>query len=185
MDDEKIVQLYFDRNEKASEETANKYGRYCTSIATNILGNLQDAEECVNDTYVKAWESMPPHRPERLSTLLGKLTRGIAINRYIHNHAQKRSKGTELILEEVAELIPDPDSERPMSDELALRQAINGFMATLPESTRILFVRRYWYMSAVRDIARDMGMTQSNVKVTLMRTRSKFKAYLEKEGITV
>ena len=185
MEDQKIVELYWERSEKAILHTQEKYGRYCHSIAFNVLNSDEDAEECVNDTYVKAWESMPPHRPERLSTFLGKLTRGIAINRYIHNHAQKRSKGTELILEEVAELIPDPDSERPMSDELALRQAINGFMATLPESTRILFVRRYWYMSAVRDIARDMGMTQSNVKVTLMRTRSKFKAYLEKEGITV
>lgn len=184
MDDKQIVALYWERSETAITETDKKYGKYCHYIAHNILYSDQDAEECVNDTYQKAWETMPPKKPELLSAYLGKLTRHIAINRYIHERAKKRTHGTEVILSEVEEFIPDPEG-RDVSDEVHLRDAINSFVASLSQDVRVVFVRRYWYMSSVKDIAADYDMTESNVKVMLMRTRNKFKDYLEKEGITI
>ncbi len=184
MDDKQIVALYWERSETAIAETERKYGRYCHYIARNILYSDQDAEECVNDTYQKAWETMPPKKPELLSTYLGKITRRIAINRYIHDHADKRSPGMQVILDEAEEFIPDP-ANGDVSDEIYLRDAINSFVASLTQEVRVVFVRRYWYMSSVKDIAKDYGMTESNVKVTLMRTRNRFKEYLEREGISI
>jgi RNA polymerase sigma-70 factor (ECF subfamily) len=127
---------------------------------------------------------MPPHKPGRLSTFLGKLTRNIALNRYLHDHAEKRYAPTELVLHEVEEILPDPVSE-DTADEIVLKDAINGFLASLPQQTRIIFVRRYWYLSSVKEIARDLGVKESSVKVILHRTRNQFKEYLEKEGIYV
>lgn len=183
MDDKRIVDLFLARDERAIGETAKKYRNYCHAVAMNVLNSESDADECVNDTYLKAWESIPPHKPTRLSVFLGKLTRNLALNRYAFNRAEKRL-GCDLILDELAEVIADPDSES-VEDSVVLRDAINGFLATLDKRARIIFVRRYWYMSSVVEIARRMGMTENNVKVTLLRTRNKFRDYLEKEGITV
>ena len=184
MDDKQIVALYWERSEDAIAQTKKKYGRYCHYIARNILYSDQDAEECVNDTYQKAWETMPPKKPELLSAYLGKLTRHIAINSYIHDHADKRSPGMQMILDEAEEFIPDP-ADSDISDEIHLRDAINSFVASLTQEVRVVFVRRYWYMSSVKDIAKDYGMTESKVKITLMRTRNRFKEYLEREGISI
>ena len=184
MDDKQIVALYWERSEDAIAQTEKKYGRYCHYIARNILYSDQDAEECVNDTYQKAWETMPPKKPELLSAYLGKLTRHIAINCYIHDHADKRSPGMQMILDEAEEFIPDP-ADSDISDEIHLRDAINSFVASLTQEVRVVFVRRYWYMSSVKDIAKDYGMTESKVKITLMRTRNRFKEYLEREGISI
>lgn len=184
MDDKQIVALFWERSEDAIAQTEKKYGRYCHYIARNILYSDQDAEECVNDTYQKAWETMPPKKPELLSAYLRKITRYIAINRYIHDHANKRSLGMQVILDEAEEFIPDPHGG-DILDEIYLRDVINSFVASLSQEVRVVFVRRYWYMSSVKDIARDYGMTESNVKVTLMRTRNRFKEYLEKEGISI
>ena len=184
MDDKQIVALYWERSEDAIAQTEKKYGRYCHYIARNILYSDQDAEECVNDTYQKAWETMPPKKPELLSAYLGKLTRHIAINSYIHDHADKRSPGMQMILDEAEEFIPDP-ADSDISDEIHLRDAINSFLASLTQEVRVVFVRRYWYMSSVKDIAKDYGMTESKVKITLMRTRNRFKEYLEGEGISI
>ena len=184
MDDKQIVALYWERSETAITETEKKYGRYCRYIAHNILYSDQDAEECVNDTYQKAWETMPPRKPERLSAYLGKLTRHIAINRYIHDRAKKRTPDVEVIFTEAEEFIPDPAVGDP-ADELHLKNIINTFVESLSQEVRVVFVRRYWYMSSVKDIAADYGMTESNVKVMLMRTRNKFKDHLEREGITI
>ncbi len=184
MDDRQIVALYWERSETAITETDKKYGKYCHYIAHNILYSNQDAEECVNDTYQKAWETIPPSKPERLAAYLGKLTRNIAINRYIHNRAQKRTPDVEVIFNEAEEFIPDPSVGDP-TEELHLKDVINAFVASLSQEARVVFVRRYWYMSSVKDIAADYGMTESNVKVMLMRTRNKFKDYLEREGITI
>ena len=127
---------------------------------------------------------MPPHRPERLAAFLGKITRNTALDRYLSDHTKKRGGGqTEAVLDELSECVPDEKSSGCMADEMALREAINGFLASLPAQKRIIFVRRYWYMSSIGEIAEDYGLTQSNVKVTLLRTRNRFKAYLEKEGI--
>ena len=184
MEDQKIVGLYWERSEAAIKETEKKYGTYCHSIAYRILHSTEDAEECVNDTYLRAWEAMPPHRPSRLSTFLGKITRNLALNRYWHDRAQKRVPAMELILDEVEAFLPDP-SDRPLSEEVALREAINGFVGSLPTKKRRIFVRRYFYCSSIREIANDYGMSENAVKVTLHRLREECKVYLEKEGIAI
>lgn len=183
MDDEKIVQLYFDRNEKAIEETANKYGRYCTSIATNILGNLQDAEECVNDTYLQAWNSIPPHRPTALSTFLGKIVRNLSFNRYKHNTRDKRGGGEiPLVLDELAECVSDRDDVPHGYAMKELVSAINDFLDTLPETKRNVFVCRYWFTDSIADIAKRYGMERATVSMMLSRTRTQLHNYLTKQG---
>ena len=185
MEDNKIIELYWERSETAITETQNKYGRYCHYIAYNILYSNEDSEECVNDTYLRAWDSMPPHRPERLSAFLGKITRNLALDRYDRSRAQKRSSNVEVALSELEECIPDVRGGLSVADEIVLRDATNGFLASLPVRTRKVFVRRYWYLSTVKDIACDLDMSESNVKVLLLRTRQRFKSYLEKEGIVI
>lgn len=184
MDDIRIVELYWERSEEAVAQTQEKYGRYCHSIAYNVLHSDEDAEECVNDTYIKAWDSIPPNRPRKLSAYLGRITRNIALDRYERDRAQKRGGITELALDELCECIAD-DSEVSDTSESALGEAINGFLSTLGKRTRIVFVRRYWYLYSIEDIAHQMDMSESNVKVTLLRARRKFKEYLEKEGIVI
>ena len=184
MQDDQIVELYRQRDEAAIKETAQKYGSYCYRIAYDILHSEQDAEECVNDVYMRAWESIPPHKPERLSTYLGKLTRHVAINRYLHDRAQKRNAKTDTVFDEVLDLIPDAE-EGHFIDEMALKECLNRFIGALPQQTRVVFVRRYWYMHDVKVIAASMGLSESNVKVMLLRTRKKLKAFLKKEGILV
>ncbi|MBE6639385.1 MAG: sigma-70 family RNA polymerase sigma factor [Ruminococcaceae bacterium] len=183
MDDKDIVSLYFAREESAITESENKYGRYLHSVAYNILYSHEDAKECVNDTYVSAWECIPPHKPTVLRTFLGKITRNIAINRYRSDHAEKRFGDTDTVIDEFFECIPSADM--PIEDSLVLKDLINGFLASLDAKTRIVFMQRYWYFLSVREIAKIRGMTESNVKITLMRTREKFKQYLQKEGYTV
>lgn len=179
MDDAKIVQLYWDRNEQAISVTANKYGNYCTSIAINILGNREDAEECVNDTYMNAWNSMPPHRPNILSTFLGKIVRNLSIKRYKHNTADKRGGGqATVVLDEIAEFVSDTDSVEQEIDHRELVKAIDSFLDRLPTDKRSIFVCRYWYFDSVSDIANRFGMTENNVSVTLNRLRLKLHNYL-------
>lgn len=185
MDDEKIVALFWERSEEALHQTASRYGAYCHRIAFNILRNQEDAEECVNEAYWRTWESIPPHKPQGLAAFIGKITRNLALDCLEKKHAQKRSRHTEIILDELAEVLPDSDSLRAPSDDIALKDAINGFLATLPDRTRVVFLRRYWYLDTVKQIARQLGMSESNVKITLFRTREQFKAYLRKEGIEV
>ena len=183
MDDKKIVELYFARSEDAIKETEKKYGRYCYRIAYNILYSKEDSEECVNDTYVKAWHAMPPHNPWRLSTFLGKITRNLALDRYAYHKADKRYGNTVLVYEEIAECIPHPGENCSVADEVALKIAIDGFLSSLSKEQRMIFLRRYFYLSPVKQIARDFGMTESNVKIILYRTRKQFKEYLEAQGI--
>lgn len=183
MDDVKIVQLYWDRNEQAIPVTANKYGNYCTSIAINILGNREDAEECVNDTYMNAWNSMPPHRPNILSAFLGKIVKNLSIKRYKHNTADKRGGGqTTVVLDEIAEFVSDTDSVEKEIDHRELVKAIDSFLDRLPTDKRSIFVCRYWYFDSVSDIANRFGMTENNVSVTLNRLRLKLHNYLLERG---
>ena len=183
MDDEKIIQLYFERNEQAIQETADKYGNYCASIAKNILGNIGDAEECVNDTYLNTWNSIPPHRPKMLSTFLGKIVRNLAFNRYKHNHADKRGGGElPLVLDELAECVSSGDS---ITDAYAIKELvadINKFLSTLPKIKRSIFIRRYWYTESIADIGRIYGMESGAVSVMLNRLRSKLHNYLIERG---
>ena len=184
MDDERIVALYFARDEKAIVETDKKYGKYCHYIAMNVLSSNEDAEECVNDTYLATWENIPPTKPQVLRAFLGKLTRNLAIDRYREEHAEKRKAPTTLVLDEVAECIPDPASEADVLDEIALADALNAFLETLSDTARIAFVKRYFYCASVRDVARDLDVTETHVKVLLHRTRKKCKAFLLEKGVT-
>ena len=183
MDDAKIVQLYWDRNEQAIPATADKYGNYCASIAKNILGNHEDAEECVNDTYLNAWNSMPPHRPSILSTFLGKITRNLSLNRYKHNTADKRGGGqATVVLDEIAEFVSDTDSVEQEIDRKELVKALDDFLDRLPANKKNIFVCRYWYFDSISDIAIRFGITENNVSVTLNRLRLKLHNYLLERG---
>lgn len=184
MDDRQIIALYNERSEAALSETAKKYGRYCRSIAYNILSNEEDCEECVNDTWLKAWEAIPPQCPDSLPAFLGRITRNLALNRYKHNTREKRGGGqTPLVLEELADCIPGGSNAETAAEEALLVDVLNRFLEGLPVQKRKIFLRRYWYMSSVKEIAADFGLSESNVKMTLLRTRSKLKQTLEKEGI--
>ena len=183
MDDAKIVQLYWDRNEQAIPATATKYGNYCTSIAKNILGNHEDAEECVNDTYISAWNSMPPHKPNNLSTFLGKIVRNHAIKRYRHDTVSKRGGGqAPLVFDEIAEFVSEADSVEQEIDRMELAKAIDRFLDRLPTDKRNIFVCRYWYFDSISNIANQFGMTENNVSVTLSRLRLKLHNYLLERG---
>lgn len=183
MDDTKIVQLYWDRDEQAIPATADKYGKYCSTIAKNILGSKEDAEECVNDTYMHAWNSMPPHRPSILSTFLGKITRNLSLNRYKHNTAAKRGGGeATVVLDEIADFVSDTDNVEQEISRKELVNAINKFLARLPAYKRSIFVCRYWYFDSVSDIACRFGMTENNVSVTLNHLRLKLRNYLSERG---
>lgn len=184
MKDSDIINLYWEREEKAIAATAEKYGSYCYSIAYNILYNHEDAEECVNNTYLGAWDSMPPHRPDCLSVWLGKITRNISLNRYKQYHTKKRGCGqAELVLTELEECIPSQENVEQVVDEMVFVEAINRFLYAQPEQKRNIFIRRYWYLSPIRDIAKVYGMSESKAASLLFRMRNKLKAYLEKEEI--
>jgi RNA polymerase sigma-70 factor (ECF subfamily) len=183
MEDNQIVQLYFDRSEEAISQTAVKYGKYCHTIAYNILHNFEDSEECVNDTYQKAWDTIPPKTPQRLSTYLGKITRNLSISRLSYEKAQKRNVNLTVILSELDECIPK--TQGSIDDSLTLKYAIDKFLRTLQKEVRIIFVRRYWYASSIKEIARDYDLSESKVKVTLHRVRIKFKEFLEEEGVNI
>ena len=183
MDDNQIVQMYWDRDEKAISVTSEKYGSYCLSIARNILGNPEDAEECVNDTYLRTWNSIPPNRPSILSTYLGKIIRNLSFNLYKKKNAEKRGSGNiDLILDELSELIAASNTPENDLDSKLLSEAVNSFLAYIPAEKRKLFVCRYWYADSVKDIAERFGMTENNVSVTLNRLRTRLHNYLIESG---
>lgn len=183
MNDTEIVELYWNRKERAVEETAKKYGSYCYAIAYNILSNHEDSEESVNDTYIEAWNAIPPHRPLILSSFLGKITRRLAIDKWRSEHAQKRGGG-ELtdVLDELAECVAYEDSAERHLEKQMLSQAINDFLRTLSETERKIFVCRYFYMESVEAVCKRFGYSVSKVKSTLFRVREKLRIYLQKEG---
>ena len=184
MDDTQIVELYWARKESAIEETATKYGSYCRSIAQNILNNQDDAEECVNDTWLDAWNSMPPHRPSVLSTFLGKLTRRISIDKWRRTTAKKRGDGQlPLVLAELEDCISDGKSIEEETERKLLTETIASFVKSLPETEQKIFLCRYWYMDSVSAIATRFRFSESKVKSMLSRTREKLRVRLEKEGL--
>lgn len=181
MEDERIVCLYWERNENAIRETETKYGKYCYTIAYNILHSREDSNECVSDTWNVAWNTIPPERPTKLQYFLARITRNIAIDRYRHDNAQKRSAEVESAIDEYWECIPNGDAA--IEDELALKEAINRFLSRLDSQTRIIFMRRYWYSMSVKEIAKSMHLSENQINVILHRTRNKFKDHLTKEGV--
>lgn len=184
MEDEQIIELYWQRNQLAVKETAEKYGHYCLAIAERIIGKSGDAEECVNDTWLKAWESIPPNRPSKLSLYLGKIARNLAINRYEYLRAKKRYTEAEVILSELEACIPDTAWDKQMEGS-EITQALNNFLYTLKEEQRVVFVRRYFYSESIRQIAEQLRISESKVNSMLHRTRKLCKTFLEKEGIWI
>ena len=183
MDDREIILLYLARDESAIAETGRKYGGYCHAIAYRILQSHADAEEIVNDTYLKTWNTIPPAEPTALSSYVGMLCRGLSLNRYRADHAKRRGGySIDVALEELEACLSE---EVDFPDEIALRDALNRFLASLPQQTRIIFLRRYWYFCPIEEIARSLSMGESSVKMQLLRTRNKLKTYLKKEGFDV
>lgn len=183
MDDQIIVNLYFQRSEKAITETAAKYGNYCYSIAFNILNSNEDAEESVNDTYNDAWNSIPPHRPSILATFLGKITRRISIDRWRKQNAVKRGGGEiPLVLDELQDCIANVTSVEEEYEKQHLSDVINTFVKSLPETEQKVFLCRYWYVDSISAISKQFGFSESKVKSMLFRTREKLRLVLIKEG---
>ena len=186
MDDNMIMDLYWERAESAITETALKYGNYCLTIAMNILQSKEDSEECVNDTYLKMWNAIPPQRPTRFFAFLGRITRNLSINRYRARNVQKRGGANiELILSELEECIPSESSVEAEYEAGQISSVIDSFLAASKPENRIIFVRRYWYADSIASISERFGMSESKVKSSLLRTRNKLKACLENEGVTL
>lgn len=184
MEDKRIVKLFFARDEQALIETRQKYNRYLLRVAHNILPNQQDAEECVGDTYLRAWNAIPPHCPSRLSVFLGKITRRLALDRYAALTADKRGGSTQAaILEEWRDALPDGGGDP--ADDMAVRDALSRFLRQLPADKRRVFIRRYWYGDTIAVIAGAQRSTESRIKMMLARTRDELKTFLEKEGIAL
>ena len=184
MEDKEIIDLYWQRSEGAIAASDAKYGNYCHAIAYNILHNHEDSDESVNDTYLGAWNSMPPHRPQLLSTYLGKITRNLSLKKLRNRLTQKRGGGESTIaLEELEECIPSQASTEDVILEQELAKIIDAFLRTLPDTERRLFLCRYWYFDSISDISKRFGYGNSKVKMTLLRTREKLRTYLEKEDI--
>ncbi len=184
MKDCEIVDLYWSRSETAITASAEKYGSYCHTVSYNILHSNEDAEECVNDTWLRAWNAMPPRRPAQLATFLGKITRNISLDRFKRYSAEKRGRGqTELVLSELEDCIPDSAGVEQVVDEIALTEAINAFLYAQPEQKRNIFVRRYWYLCPIKDIGAVYGMSETKTASLLFRMRNELKKHLEKESI--
>jgi len=185
MEDEQIIALYWARSERAIAESALRYGGYCRAVAFRILGQAEDAEECVSDTWLGAWNAMPPHRPAVLSSFLGKITRRLAMKRWRFLDAARRGGGeTALSLEELDECIPDAHASRS-ADAAELAQLLDRFLEALGETERRVFVCRYWYLLSIAELSHRFGFSQSKVKSMLARTRAKLKIFLEKEGVSL
>lgn len=185
MNDENLVQAIRDRQEAGLVEAKGRYGAYCLYVARNVLHSDQDAEECLNDALLAAWNSIPPQQPENLKVYLGKLTREIAVDRWRRSTAQKRVPAADLVpLEELEEVVGRSSVEEAL-EESELSRQISDFLRRLPETERNLFLRRYWYYDSIQQICDRYGFGKSRVSVTLMRTRKKLAAYLKKEGYTL
>ena len=184
MEDEQIIDLYFQRSEDAISETASKYGSYCYSIAYNILTNPEDAEESVSDTYLSAWNSIPPRHPPALAAFLGKITRNISIDRWRKYRAFKRGEGQiELALEELSECVSGAESAEDAAIRREVLASLNRFLATLKDTERSVFLCRYWYLDSTEEIAEKSGFTVSKVKSMLYRIRKRLYAQLQEEGL--
>ena len=186
MEDEKIVSLYWEREESASSETEKKYDRYLTKIAYNILYDREDSRESVNDTYLAAWNSMPPHRPGVLSTYLAKITRRISIDRFRYRTRDKRKASEyELSLSELGDCVSGGNTTEEAVNVKLLADAIGIFLRLQPEENRNAFIGRYYFLDPVKEVAVYCGMTESKCKTVLHRMRQNLKEYLEKEGFSV
>lgn len=183
MEDKQIIELYWKRDQSAITQTEQKYGGYCRRIANNILSNWEDCEECINDTWFRAWNAMPEERPYMLGAFLGAITRNLSLDRYRRKYAARRGSGeVPYIFDELRDCIGGEDPTAYV--ELAeLVDALNRFLLRLNEEGRVMFVRRYWYMDSIETIAKRLGVSESKVKSSLFRSRKKLHKFLEKESL--
>lgn len=185
MDDRQIVALYHERDETAITETQSKYGARLRAVSMNLVFDRLDAEECVNDTYMKAWNSMPPERPSRLFAFLARITRNISMHRLDYRSAKKRNALICELSNELMECIPNPSDGMDEYKSGSVAEIISDFLGTVDETAQALFVRRYWYGDSIRELAQSCGLSESGVKSKLFRTRNKLREVLQEEGISV
>ena len=183
MEDHEIVSLFWARREEAIPAAAEKYGQGCTALSLGILGSAEDAEECVSDAYLRAWEAIPPHRPEKLGAFLMKLTRNLSFSRWRQRRAEKRGGGeVALALSELGEIVSGGESAEEAVDRKALTEELEAFLRGIDSRKRALFLRRYWYAHSVKDIAADAGMSPAAVTMTLRRLREQLRSHLTERG---
>ncbi len=185
MEDESIVYLYLQRSQQAILETKKKYGAYCRVIARSILSNYCDIEECENDTYLAAWNTIPPNIPRKFSVFLGRITRNIALDKHGYNTAKKRNSEFEVILAELEECIASIHTVEAEYEAGEIANYINKFLYTIDVQSRNIFIKRYWYSDSIAELSRQFDMSSSKVKSILFRTRNKLRFYLEKEGVNI
>lgn len=185
MDDKAIIELFFARSERAIKELDLKYGKVCHKISANILHNQQDAEECVNDAYLGIWNTIPPERPNPLLTFLCKIVRNLSIMRYHANTARKRNSFYDVALEELEGCLASPVTVEKEVETSELTHIIDGFLETLTQENRVIFMRRYWFFDAYADIAEQVGLTEKNVSVRLTRIRKQMRDYLAEREVLV
>ncbi|MCH5278965.1 MAG: sigma-70 family RNA polymerase sigma factor [Christensenellaceae bacterium] len=185
MEDSQIIGLYFARDEAAISETAKKYGAFCRGIAVNILSVEADAEECVNDAYLQAWNSIPPQRPNRLGAWLGRVVRNNAINLWNKKHRKKRYAGMEQLIMELSDCIPSPMTVEREIEEKELTEALNAWLASLPQDDRILFMRRYWNGEMVKELAMEYGVSPNKLAKRMYMLRQNLRTMLVKEGYSL
>lgn len=183
MEDSQIMDLYWKRNERAIAETSCKYGALCGSIAMNLLSDREDAEECVNDTWIEAWNRIPPQRPENLRAWLCRIVRNISINRWRKNHARKRYHGLDQMLDELEDCIPSPRNVEQEIEDAELGRCISSWLFSLPREDRVLFVLRYWHGRALNELADKWSIPAPRLTKKMYRLRLSLKAALEREEI--
>ena len=185
MDDEQIIELYFERNEQAIKETQDKYGAFCHRIAMNILGIHEDAEECVNDTYYSVWKQIPPTVPEVFKVYLGRITRNLSISRFRAMRAKKRYSSMEIMLSELNDCVPSSSNVEQTIEVMQLSDYISEWLDSLPEEDCALFVRRYWFGDEVQELAKKCGITAAKMAQRMLRLRKSLKAALEQKGVAL
>ena len=183
-EDAEIVEMLWRRSDEGLSWVERKYKHFCYRIAMNLLGQHEDAEECVNDVYLAVWDTIPPNRPDSLMAYIGKVTRNIAVNCLRKREASKRKCGGTVLLDELSECLPDTDSPDPV-DDLTLRDALESFLTALPAEDRIIMLRRYYDGDPVEEISRDMGLRAGTVRVRLLRLRERLREHLESNGISL
>lgn len=185
LDDQKLIELYWVRDEEAIQETAVKYGKLCTHIAKNILKNVEDCEECVNDTYFAVWNAIPTQRPNRFSVFISRITRNLALKKYEYLSAEKRNPSAVMSLDELGDCVSNECSIESEVEKKRIEQTINTFLGHQSVEKRNIFIRRYWHFDSIKSICRLTGFSQSKVKSILYEMRLKLRKYLESEGIEV
>lgn len=185
MEDSKIIELFFERSENAIVELSNKYGAVCMKVSMNVLNNTQDAEECVNDSYLGIWNAIPPQKPNPLLAFVCRIVRNISINRYKHNAVTKRKGNYDLCIEELENCIASSEAVADNLDEAELSSCIDEFLDSLSRINRMIFVRRFWYMDSYKDIAKASGLKEGAIRTRLSRVKSDLKVFLEKRGVII